>query len=395
LPALFITVLLLGLIACEKKQEGGGSSGTTGSQGDTIKIGEYGSLTGDTATFGLSTKEGIELAQEEANKAGGLLGKKIEVIVEDDRGKQEEAKTVVQKLIDKDKVVAVLGEVASTRSIAGGQVCQSKGIPMISPSSTNPQVTQIGDYIFRVCFLDDFQGEVMARFAANTLKAKRVAIFYDKGNDYSVGLSKFFRQAFEKLGGQIVQEEAYISTDSDFSAQLTNIAAKKPDAIYVPGYYTQVGQIAQQGRRLGITVPLLGGDGWDSPTLVEIGKEAINGSYFSNHYTIEDPDPRIQKFVTDYKARFNKVPDALAALAYDAAHILFDSIKKAGSTEPKAIRDAIAQTKDYKGVTGNITISPTRDAIKSAVIVTVEDGKYKLKETMSPTGETQASAITK
>jgi branched-chain amino acid transport system substrate-binding protein len=394
LSIFLIAILFVGIVSCEKKQDNTAGGGG-GAQADTIKIGEYGSLTGDTATFGISTREGIDLALDEVNKAGGLLGKKVEVVVEDDRGKQEEAKTVVQKLIDKDKVIAVLGEVASTRSIAGGQVCQSKGIPMISPSSTNPQVTQIGDYIFRVCFLDDFQGEVMARFATNTLKAKRVAIFYDKSNDYSVGLSKFFREAFEKSGGQIVAEEAYQTTDSDFSAQLTNISAQKPDAIYVPGYYTQVGQIAQQARKAGVTVPLLGGDGWDSPTLVEIGKEAINGCYFSNHYTIEDPDPAVQKFVNDYKAKFNKVPDALAALAYDAARILFESIKKAGSTDSKAIRDAIAQTKDFKGVTGNITISPTRDAIKSAVIVAVENGKYKFKESMAPATETQARTETK
>jgi branched-chain amino acid transport system substrate-binding protein len=358
--------------------------GCAGRREDTIKIGEYYPLTGDLATFGQSGKKGIDLAVEEANRAGGLLGKKIEIIVEDDRGLQQEAKSVVQKLIDKDKVIAVLGESASTNSIAGGQVCQSKGIPMITPSSTNPQVTQIGDYIFRVCFLDDFQGEVMARFAANTLKAKRVAIFYDKGNDYSVGLSKFFRQTFEKLGGEIVLEEAYQSTDSDFSAQLTNIAGKKPDAIYVPGYYTQVGQIAQQGRRLGITVPLLGGDGWDSPILMEIGKEAINGSYFSNHYTIEDPDPNVQNFVNSYKTKYNQTPDAVAALAYDAARILFDAIKRSGSTDPKAIRDALAQTKDFKGVTGVTTISPSRNAVKSAVIVAIEGGAYKVKEKMSP-----------
>lgn len=399
--SLFLSFLLLcGSIACEKKQDAGSGDGSTGAaQGNTIKIGQYGSLTGDTATFGISTKEGIDLATDEANKAGGLLGKQIEMIIEDDRGKQEEAKTVVQKLIDKDKVVAILGEVASTRSIAGGQVCQSKNIPMISPSSTNPQVTQIGDYIFRVCFLDDFQGEVMARFAANSLKVKKVAIFYDKSNDYSVGLSKYFRAAFEKLGGEIPAEEAYQTTDSDFSAQLTNIASKTPEAIYVPGYYTQVGQIAQQARKAGIKAPLLGGDGWDSPTLVEIGKDAINGSYFSNHYTIEDPDPNVQNFVGNYKAKFGKVPDALAALGYDAARILYAAIQKAGSTDGKAIRDAIAQTKDFKGVTGKITISPTRDAVKSAVIVMVEDGKYKLKESMSPLAEGlaegQASAAAK
>lgn len=393
--AILLVTVLIGVTACEKKDGGTGGTGGSGGgtqQGDTIKIGQYGSLTGGTATFGTSTKEGIEIATEEINNAGGLLGKKIEMIVEDDRSLQPEAKIAVQKLIDKDKVVAVLGEVASTRSIAGGQVCQSKGIPMISPSSTNPQVTEIGDYVFRVCYLDDFQGQSMARFAANTLKVKRVAILYDKSNDYSVGLRQFFTEEFKKLGGEIVSEAAYQVNDSDFSAQLTNFAASKPEAIYVPGYYTEVGQIAQQSKKAGLNVPLLGGDGWDSPTLIEIGKEAINGSYFTNHYTVEDPDPDIQKFVSAYKAKYNKVPDALAALGYDAARILYDAIKRANSTEPKAIRDAIAQTKNFKGVTGVISINEKRNAVKGIVVVGIEEGKYKLKERMAPAGEQPVQA---
>lgn len=381
LSVLFTVIILIGLVGCEKKQEGGGTTGTTNS-GNTIKIGEYGSLTGNNATFGISTKNGIELAMQEYNKAGGLLGKQIEVVVEDDRSLQQEATTSVQKLIDKDKVIAVLGEVASTSSIAGGQVCQDKKIPMISPSSTNPDVTKVGDYIFRVCFIDPYQGTVMAKFAANTLKVKKVAILRDNGSDYSRGLAQFFTENFKKLGGEIILEEAYQTTDTDFSAQLTKIGAANPEAIYVPGYYTQVGQIAQQARRAGIKVPLLGGDGWESPELFKIGKEALNGCFFSTHYSVENQAPEVQEFLNKYKTKYGDAPDALAALGYDAARVLFESIKKAGTTESKALRDAIAQTKDFKGVTGSITLGPTRDAVKSAVVLEIQDNKAKLKETV-------------
>jgi branched-chain amino acid transport system substrate-binding protein len=398
LSSLFILVLFAAFSACEKKNDGDSTNTGTGGKsapvaGDTIKIGEYGALTGEKATFGQSTKKGIELAQEEVNKAGGILGKQIQIILEDDRGAAQEATTVVQKLIDKDKVVAVLGEVASTNSIAGGTVCQEKKVPMISPSSTNPDVTKDKDHVFRVCFLDSFQGEVMAKFAANTLKIKKVAILYDNGSDYSKGLQEFFSQTFKKLGGEIVVTEAYKEKDSDFSAQLTKIKGLNPEGIYVPGYYTEVAQIAQQARKLGLKVPLMGGDGWDSKVLFEIGKDAVNGCFLSNHYTIEDPDPDIQKFVTNFKAKYNETPDALAALAYDAAKILFDSIKRANSTERQAIRDAIAQTKDFKGVTGVITIGPDRNAVKSAVVLEIQDGKYKYRETIKP--DEAASAATK
>lgn len=368
-------------VACEKKNDKNNQTAT----GDTIKVGSYYPLTGDLANFGTSSNNGIQLAISEINDKGGLLGKKVELLAEDDRGMQQEATSAVQKLIDKDRVLAILGEAVSTNSIAGGQVCQEKGVPMITPSSTNPQVTQIGEFIFRTCFLDDFQGEVMARFAANTLKVKKVTIFCDNGNDYSLGLSKFFKENFEKLGGEILSTEYYQKNDPDFSAQLAKIGAAKPEAIYVPGYYTQVGQIAQQARRLGVNVPLLGGDGWDAPTLLSIGKEALNNCYFSNHYTVEDTDEVVQTFVKKYKAKFGDVPDSAAALGYDSGMILFDAIKRANSTDRRAIRDAIAQTKDFIGVTGKITIGPKRDAVKSAVIVGIEDGHYKAKEKMSPT----------
>jgi branched-chain amino acid transport system substrate-binding protein len=255
---------------------------------------------------------------------------------------------------------------------------------MISPSSTNPRVTQVGNYIFRVCFIDPFQGAVMAKFAADTLKLKKVAILVDVRSDYSVGLQTFFRQQFRQLGGEVVVEQSYSQGDSDFRAQLTAIKAANPEAVYLPGYYTEVGTIVHQARELGITVPFLGGDGWDSPKLWEIGGPALNGCYFSDHYSTDDPNPAVQKFVADYKAKYGQTPDALAALAYDAARILADSIQKAGSTDGSKIRDAIAATKDFPGVTGSISINADRNAVKPAVILKVENGKFLLVETIKP-----------
>lgn len=365
--------LLLVALACGK---GGG--------GSEIVIGEYGSLTGTTATFGQSTDNGIRLAFDEINAAGGLLGKPVKVLVEDDRSQPEEATTAVTKLINQSHVVAVLGEVSSSRSLAAAPICQANKVPMVSPSSTNPRVTQVGDYIFRVCFIDPFQAPVMAKFAANTLKVKKVAILTDVRNDYSIGLQTFFRQNFKSLGGEIVAEQSYSEGDSDFRAQLTQIKATNPEAIYVPGYYTEVATIARQARELGITVPLLGGDGWDSPKLFEIGGEALDGCYISNHYSVDDPAPAIQKFVADYKKKYNQVPDALAALGYDAAKILADAIRRAGSTDGEKIRDALKTVKNFVGVTGTITINADRNAVKPAVVLKIEKGKFHYVETVNP-----------
>jgi branched-chain amino acid transport system substrate-binding protein len=349
-----------------------------------ILIGEFGSLTGTTATFGISTKNGIDMAVEQVNKAGGVLGKQVRVIVEDDQGKPEEAQTVVTKLITRDQVVAVLGEVASSRSMAAAPVAQQSKIPMISPSSTNPKVTETGDYIFRVCFIDPFQGLVMAKFATNTLKVKNVAVLRDIKNDYSVGLADVFLENFKKMGGNIVADESYSEGDTDFSAQLTSIRSRNPQAIFLPGYYTEVGLVARQAKQLGLNIPLLGGDGWDSPKLIEIGGEALNGAYYSNHFSVDDPTPAIQKFVSDYKAQYGAVPDALAGLGYDAASILFDAMRRANTTDPAKVRDAIAATKDFPGVTGLITLDEHRNAIKPAVVLQVKDGKLSYVETINP-----------
>ncbi len=370
-----ITVLVLAtslvILACGKKE-------------DVIKIGEFGSLTGLTATFGINTDRGIKMAVEKINQQGGVLGKKVVVIVEDDQGKPEEAATAVKKLVNQDKVIAVLGEVASSRSLAGAPICQESQVPMISPSSTNPKVTQVGDFIFRVCFIDPFQGEVMAKFAYNTLKVKRAAIIRDIKNDYSVGLADYFKDTFTKLGGQIVADQSYSEGDIDFRAQLTAIKPKTPQTIFVPGYYTEVGLLVRQARDLGIKIPIIGGDGWDSPKLVEIGGKALNGCYYSNHYSPEDTSQIIQNFVKEFQTKYNEIPDAMAPLGYDAAMILFEAIKKVGSTEGSKIRDAIAQTTDFSGITGKITINEERNAVKPAVVLKVEDEKIRFVETVNP-----------
>ena len=359
------------LVACNNKS-------------DKIVIGNFGSMTGAEATFGISTRDGIILAVEEWNKNGGLMGKQIELKAYDNQGKPEEARLSVEKLINIDNVVAVLGEVASTRSLAGSPVAQQYKVPMISPGSTNPMVTQKGDYIFRVCFIDPFQGQVMAKFAWNSLKLKKAAVFVDSKSDYSVGLAKYFIETFKGFGGEIVGDEKYTSGDVDFKAQLTNLKSKQPEFIFVPGYYTEVGLIARQAREQGISVPLLGGDGWDSDKLFEIGGEHVNGSYFSNHYTTQDPRPEVGAFIKNYQTRFGSVPNALAASGYDAARILFEAIKSVNSVEGAKIRDALAQTKNFQGVTGVITINENRDATKSAVVLQVQGKDFKFVETVNP-----------
>ncbi len=370
------------LVNCNKKQDS-----------NEIVIGEYGSMTGGTATFGQSSHKGIVMAVDAINLGGGLLGKKIRLVTEDDQGKPEEAQTVVTKLINKDRVSAILGEIASSNSLAGAPVCQSNRIPMVSPGSTNPKVTEQGNFIFRVCFIDPFQGQVMAKFATNTLKLKNVAILRDIKSDYSVGLANFFTEAFTKSGGTIASDESYTQGDKDFTAQLTSIKAKNPDGIFVPGYYTEVGLIARQARKLGITVTLMGGDGWDSSKLWEIGGDALNGCYYSNHYSVDDPSEVLQKFVKDYKTKFGQtadsIPDAMAALGYDAMLVLADAMKRANSINSDSVRIALAATKGLIGVTGTITLDEKRNAVKPAVVLEVKvdekgDGKTAFKESVSP-----------
>lgn len=352
---------------------------------DEILIGEYESLTGSEATFGQSSHNGLVLAVEEVNNSGGLLGKKIKLITEDNQGKPSETQTVVQKLINRDKVVAVIGEVASSRSKAGAPICQAAHIPMITPASTNPEVTSIGDYIFRVCFIDPFQATVMSKFAINSMKVKKIALLIDQKNAYSTGLADNFRQVFTSMGGEIVEEQKYSAGDKDFKAQLTSIKAKNPEAIFIPGYYTDVNLISIQAREIGLTCPLFGSDGWESEKLTEgKAKDALEGSFFSTHVSSDDPSPKIQEFIKKFKAKYNKEPDAMSFLAYDAGMILFDAIKKANSTEGEKIKNELAKTKDFPGVTGIITINEQRNAVKPAVVLEIKGGKFVYKETIAP-----------
>ncbi|WNG61405.1 ABC transporter substrate-binding protein [Archangium gephyra] len=384
--------------ACEKKTQpapsGQGAPGGQAAQpaagggapsaGDTIVLGEVGSLTGAQATFGVSTRNGVDLAIKEANEAGGVKGKKLKVIVYDDQGKPEEAAQAVTRLITQDKVVLILGEVASSNSLAMAEKAQAAGVPMITPSSTNPSVTQKGEYIFRVCFIDPFQGFVMAKFARENLKADRVAILQDNKSAYSIGLTDVFTAKFKEMGGAIVTTQSYSQGDTNFRAQLTAIKKVKPQAIYVPGYYNDVGIVARQAREMGVSVPLMGGDGWDSEKLFELAGNSLDGSYFSNHYSPSNPDAKVQKFISDYKAAYGGVPDALAALGYDAAKVAIAALERAKDLSGPAVRDAIAQTKDFPGVAGNITLDQDRNAVKSAAILQIENGTTKFVTTINP-----------
>lgn len=373
-PALVLSAVALALLGACKKQSS-----------ETIKIGEIASLTGKEAAFGQSSHKGTLLAIEDLNSRGGVLGKKFELLTEDNQSKAGESATAVKKLISREKVVALLGEVASSRSLEMAPIAQASKIPMISPSSTNPQVTDTGDYIFRVCFIDPFQGTVLAKFAKNTLHAKRVAILTSVSSAYSVGLAKYFKEQFIADGGTIVAEQKFSEGDKDFKAQLTSIKADGVDAIFVPGYYTEAALMCVQSRQLGLTIPLFGGDGWEAPQLIEIGGKAVEGSYYSTHYSPESPAPEVQAFVKKFQARWNgETPDAMAALGYDSAFVLADAITRAGTTDSALLRNAIAATKGFAGITGKTDIDAQRNASKSAVIITIKDGQFKFLESVAP-----------
>ena len=352
---------------------------------EAIYVGEVASLTGKEAAFGQSSHKGTLLAVEQLNAAGGVLGRQVSLHTEDNQSKQGESATIVKKLISRDKVVAVLGEVASSRSLEMAPICQHEHIPMISPSSTNPRVTQIGNYIFRVCFIDPFQGTVMADFAEHTLHVRRVAVLTSVSSAYSVGLAKYFKERFRDDGGSIVIEQKYSEGDKDFKAQLTAVKAAGVQGIFVPGYYTEAALICIQARELGMDLPIFGGDGWEAEELIQIGGSAMEGKYYSTHYSPDNQAPEVQDFVRKFRARFDgETPDAMAALGYDSAMVLADAIRRAGETNGRAIRDAIADTRDYSGVTGKTPIDPERNATKAAVIITVQNGKFKFVQTMSP-----------
>jgi branched-chain amino acid transport system substrate-binding protein len=378
---IFLNVLLS--VACQPSSSSGG---------DKVRIGVLMPLTGDTANFGISSSNAIRMAADEINRSGGINGKQIELLVQDDRSDPTEAANIVTKFVSQDDVHAILGEVGSTRTLAAAPIAQNAKIPMLTPSSTNVEVTRKGNYIFRSCFIDTVQGPAMAQFAAKSLNAKRAALMIDRRNDYSTGLEKAITDVYLPLGGTIVITQSYQAGDQDFNAQITSIKGANPDVIFVPGYYGDVALFAKQARDKGLTAPLVGGDGWDSPTLYQIGGAALDGSYFTDHYSSYDPDPRVQKFVNDYKKLYGVEPDALAATGYDAALIMFDAIKRAGSLEGSAIRDALAATKNFPGVTGDVTFNENRDAVKPIIMIKIAPGgKFINQERMQVAGAAMPS----
>lgn len=382
-----MTALIVVAAACSKGSKDSGETGGSGTasggggptpSGGSIMIGHFASMSGAQATFGISTDNAIKLAIKERNEKGGIKGRKIELVTIDDAGKQTEAATAVTRLINDHKVVAVLGEVASSLSLAGGPIAQRAKIPMISPSSTNPDVTDVGDYVFRVCFLDDFQGWVGAKFARENLKATKAAILFDQTQAYSSGLADYFEKAFKEMGGTIVAKQAYSGGNLEVSSQLQGVKASGAEVVFLPGYYSDAGTIIRKAREAGIKTPFLGGDGWDSEELPKIAGDAINGNFFSNHYAPEEDRPEVKNFVEKYQKEYGKTADGLAALGYDAALVLFDAMERAPSLSGKDLRDALAATKNFTGVTGTFTIDADRNAQKSAVVVEYKGGKQTM-----------------
>lgn len=367
LSSLFLCSLLAGGIAAEP-----------------IKIGFFMSITGRDASFGEVSLRGARLAVDELNAAGGVLGRPVELMVEDNRSVAGESATAAKKLIARDHVVALIGECSSARTLEAGPVAQSAGVPLITPAATNPKVTQVGDAVFRVCFIDPFQGDVIAAFARRRLGLKRAALLIDATAPYSVGLAAYFEKTFTALGGRVVIAQKYAGADTDFRAQLTAIRAAQPDAIFLPGYYVAAGLVARQAKELGLTATLLGGDGFEAPQLLEIGGEALEGVYYSTHFATENTDQASRSFVNAYRQRHGAVPNGLSALTYDAVKLVADAIARAGTTERVALRRALAATKDFPGVTGRTTINAQRDANKDAAIITVKNGKLCFVETIRP-----------
>jgi len=357
-------------------------------QAKEIRIGLITPLSGDVKTFGESVRNSFLIAVEEANARGGVVGMKITYVVQDDKNDPTEAANVANLLVNQQRVKAIVGSVTSKTTIPVSDIIQSARIPTISPTATNPKVTVADgkrkDYMFRACFIDPFQGTVMAKFSRETLKGKSAAVLYDASNDYSKGIAEIFRDTFRKQGGKVAAFESYGKDDVDFSALLTKVKASGADVLFLPDYYNKVGLIAKQVREKGLNVRLVGPDGWDSPDLVKIAGSAIEGGYFSNHYSPDDRRPEVVAWVKKYKERHGQVPDALGTLAYDATNLLLEAIRKAGSDDPKKIRDALASIKDFKAVSGKSTMGRDGDMIKSAAILKIEGGRQKFVKMVNP-----------
>jgi branched-chain amino acid transport system substrate-binding protein len=351
---------------------------------DPIRLGFFMSITGRDASFGEWSLRGARLAVDEVNAAGGVLGRPVELVVEDDRSMPGESATAAKKLISRDHVVALVGECASSRTLEAAPIAQAAGIPLVTPASTSPKVTEVGDEIFRVCFIDPFQGDVIATFARRRLGVKRAALLLDSTSPYSTGLGEYFVKTFTALGGEIVSSQKYAGADTDFHAQLTAIRAAQPDVLFVPGYYVTAGLVAKQAKELHLDATLLGGDGFEAPQLLEIGGPALDGAYYCTHFATENTGAASRAFVAAYTARFGTPPNGLSALTYDSIKLLADALTRAGTTEKSALRHTLATTKDFPGVTGRTTIDAHRDATKDAAIIAVRNGKLVFVETIRP-----------
>lgn len=368
-----------------------GNSGGGDAKGDTIKIGANLELSGEVASYGQSISEGMELAIEEINASGGVDGKKIKVVKVDNKSDNAEAASAATRLTSQENVLAIIGAATSGNTIAQAQIANDTKTILLSPSGTAPNVTEnedgsINEYVFRTSYIDPFQGTVAANFAAKELGVKTAAIYSDSASDYAKGLAAAFKETFQKAGGKIVAEESYVAGDTDFRSTLTRIKSANPEFVFIPGYYEEVGLIVKQARESGVTVPLMGADGWDSPTLVDLaGKDALNNTFITNHYSAQDPDTKIQEFVTKFKEKYkDKSPDAFNALGYDSVYLLVDAIKRAGSLDREAVKDALAETKDISLVTGVVTIDKKHNPIKSATILEYVDGEQKFKAKVDP-----------
>lgn len=351
---------------------------------DEIRIGIIAPQTGPVAAYGEGARDGVLLAFDKINAAGGINGKKIKYFLEDNKGDQAETTNVVNKLISKDKVIAIIGPVISGTSNVAAPICNKEKIPMITPTGTAVEITKAGEYISRVCFLDSYQGSVMAKFAVQNLGAKTAAVLYDVASDYSIGMKDVFIEKFTEHGGEVIETVSFTSGDADFSAQLTKIKAANPDVIYLPAYYNDDSLVLRQAHGLGIKATFLGGDGWDAQELIDSAGATAEGCYFTTHYSSSDPSPIVQDFLRDYQAKYNRFPIVFAPLGYDAALLLADAIERAGSLDPEEIKDAINATEDFPGVTGTLSLDENGDPIKDVAIVTVKNGRFELVTKMRP-----------
>ncbi|NHM30191.1 ABC transporter substrate-binding protein [Neobacillus terrae] len=383
-----LTGVLMSLALAGGVLAGCNSSASGGGGGDTIKIGANLELSGGVASYGQSASEGLQLAVDEINKKG-IDGKKLKLIKVDNKSDAAEATNAAIKLVSQDKVAAIVGAATSTNTLAQVQVADDNKVVLVTPTGTNPTITnkdgKVNDYVFRTCFIDPFQGTVAANFASKELNVKSAAVLIDSSSDYAKGLAAAFKTSFKKNGGKIVSQEAYVQKDTDFHATLTRIKASNPEFIFLPGYYEEVGLIVKQAREIGLDVPIMGGDGWDSPKLVDIaGKEALKNTYITNHYSSGDKDKKVQEFVSAFKKKYGKSPDAFSALGYDSGYFIADAIKRAKSSDPEKIKDALAKTDGLSLVSGKLKLDKNHDPIKSAVILEYVNGEQTFKTKVNP-----------